>query len=49
VASIVPNGSAGSTGLIAMLSGYFTTTGTHGLLTAIGPTRILDTQPAGGG
>jgi hypothetical protein len=38
------NGSAGSTGLMAVLSGYFTTAGTHGLLTAVGPTRILNTR-----
>ena len=37
------NDSAGSTGLVAVLSGYFTTTGTHSLLTAVGPARILDT------
>jgi hypothetical protein len=38
------NGSAGSTGLVAVLSGYFTKTGTHGLLTSVGPARILDTR-----
>jgi len=38
------NGSAGSTGLVAVLSGYFTTAGTHSLLKAVGPNRILDTR-----
>lgn len=38
------NGSAGSTGLVVVLSGYFTETGTHGLLKAVGPNRILDTR-----
>lgn len=38
------NGSAGGTGLVAVLSGYFTTAGSHGLLTAVGPARILDTR-----
>lgn len=38
------NGSVGSTGLVAVLSGYFTKAGTHGRLTAVGPTRILDTR-----
>jgi hypothetical protein len=38
------NDSAGSTGLLAVLSGYFTTAGSHGLLTAVGATRILDTR-----
>ena len=37
------NDSAGSTGLVAVLSGYFTTTGTHALLTGVNATRILDT------
>jgi hypothetical protein len=38
------NNSAGRTGLAAVLSGYFTTTGTHGLLTTVKPARILDTR-----
>lgn len=38
------NNSKGSTGLDAVLSGYFTTAGTHGLLTAVTPARILDTR-----
>jgi hypothetical protein len=38
------NDSAGSTGLTAVLSGYFTSAGSHGLLTTVGPTRILDTR-----
>ena len=37
------NHSAGSCGLVVVLSGYFTTAGTHGLLTAVPATRILDT------
>jgi hypothetical protein len=37
------NDSAGSTGLKAAVSGYFTTAGTHGMLTAVSPARILDT------
>jgi hypothetical protein len=38
------NDSAGSTGLTAVLSGYFTSVGSHGLLTSIGPAQILDTR-----
>jgi hypothetical protein len=38
------NGSAGSTGLVAVLSGYFTSMGTNGLLTAVSPARILNTR-----
>jgi hypothetical protein len=38
------NGSACSTGLVAVLSGYFAKAGSHGRLTAVGPTRILDTR-----
>jgi hypothetical protein len=38
------NDSKGSTGLEAVLSGYFTTAGMHGLLTAVGPARVLDTS-----
>ncbi len=42
------NGSTGRTGLVAVLSGYFTSAGTHGLLTAVGPARILDTRTGRG-
>jgi hypothetical protein len=38
------NDSAGRTGLVAVLSGYFTTAGTHGLLMAVSPARALDTR-----
>lgn len=38
------NDSAGRTGLAAVLSGYFTTTGTHRMLTAVNASRILDTR-----
>lgn len=38
------NDSAGRTGLDGVLSGYFTTAGTHGLLTGVTPARILDTR-----
>jgi hypothetical protein len=38
------NDSPGRTDLLAVLSGYFTTRGTHGLLTAVNATRILDTR-----
>jgi hypothetical protein len=38
------NGSAGSTGLMAVLSGYFTSAGTHGLLTGVSPAMILNTS-----
>jgi hypothetical protein len=38
------NNSTGSTGLSAVLSGYFTSVGSHGLLTTVGPTQILDTR-----
>jgi hypothetical protein len=38
------NDSAGRTGLVGVLSGYFTTAGTHGLLTTVTPTRILNTR-----
>ena len=38
------NASAGSTGLVAVLCGYFTAAGTHSRLTAVGLNRILDTR-----
>jgi hypothetical protein len=38
------NDSAGSTGLTAAVAGYFTTVGTHSMLTAVSPARILDTS-----
>ena len=38
------NDSAGNTGLVAVLSGYFTAGGTHELLTAVSAARILDTR-----
>ena len=38
------NGSSGSTGMVAVLSGYFTSAGTHALLKTVRPARILDTR-----
>jgi hypothetical protein len=38
------NNSAGTTGLVVMLAGYFTSAGAHGRLTAVNPARILDTR-----
>jgi hypothetical protein len=38
------NDSAGKTGLSAVLSGYFTTASTNGLLNAVSAARILDTS-----
>jgi hypothetical protein len=38
------NNSAGTTGLVVMLAGYFTTAGPHGRLTVVNPARILDTR-----
>jgi hypothetical protein len=37
------NASAGRTNLVVTLSGYFASTGSHGLLTTVSPARILST------